>query len=734
MKHNPDRSVLSRKLRSAATAIGSFYAGCKEFVAAQYAYLVQKCTSIAHYALLHLKQLWLHAKRWGRMGLARLQIWRGSGKWLASFWRQSVWPWICKTARWIGYWIARGAQRAYIFYKSTALPALRVMRAKPWFRAGVTVSSLVVQLGLLAASGLAMVLATAFLYFSPRIPVADSLLQVQLPTPLKIYTADSKLIGEFGEQKRSPIQYEDLPPLLVQAFLAAEDDDFFSHAGVDIYALGRATWQLISSGGQIRSGGGTITMQVARHYLLSRDRTFYRKFREVLLAIELEQRFSKKQLMEFYLNGVFFGNRAYGIRAASQVYFDRDPKDLTLAQIALLVALPKAPSRLNPFRSPARALVRRNWVLRRMLFLGYIDQQTYDLAVATPVRLADDEYVAELDARYVAEMARIELVNRFGPQIYRNNYRAYTTIDSRMQQAAAKALANGLKEHDKRHGWRRPDSLKEYFSISSLEKIAKRDLTDFGELEQLLSQDEALEQDEGVLDLLDRLGEFPTIGNQRPLLVLLVDPAQFWALSPEARIEVFDWQEQRLSWARPRLEADGDPDVLGAQPRDFQDLLDTGDVIYADYSDTDSQPFLIQLPETEGAVVSLDPRSGAILSLQGGFSFQRSKFNRATQAKVQPGSALKPFLYLGALEFDNTPATIYDDAPVVFEDYSLEERWRPKNSSGRFLGPVRLREALVHSLNMVSIRLLESIGIEKLHTYISDTFGFAPEQMPKNLS
>ena len=590
----------------------------------------------------------------------------------------------------------------------------------------------ILHLGLLGLGGASMLIVGAWFYFSPRIPPADSLLEVELQSPLLVYTADAVLIGEFGEQKRRLIPYEKLSPLLIQAFLAAEDDDFFNHSGVDYPALVRAAMELVLSGGQIRSGGGTITMQVARNYLLNRDRTFYRKFREIFMAIELEERFSKEKIMEFYANGVFFGNRSYGVAAAAQTYFDREADQLTLPEMALLVSLPKAPSRLNPLRAPALAKIRRNWVLSRMEALGYIDEEAFVAARNAPIWLSSGSGSAQLDARYAAEMARSEAVARFGRQIYKGGYKVYTTLDSGMQKAAVQSLQAGLIAHDRRHGWRPPPNLAELFSKDTRQHIADRDLTGFARLDSSLAESGRIGEIDDILSVLDQLAKYPNLDNRRPGVVLVVDRSKFWVLTRDGRIEEVTWQPNDLSWARQRRDPE-DPDNLGYPPRSFEDLLRTGDVVYLKYGE-DEPIRLTQIPQTEGALVSLDSPTGAIRSLVGGFHFQRSKFNRAVQAHLQPGSVFKPFLYAAALENGDTPASIYDDAPVVFEDLQLEDIWRPENSSGRFVGPTRLRDALVYSLNMVSIRMLEALGVEQLHNYLNRTFRFPAERMKKNLS
>lgn len=611
----------------------------------------------------------------------------------------------------------------------------RQSKAYRWLYATLHIKTVraLLHMAVLGFCGLIMVMAGAWLYFSPRIPPADSMLEVRLQAPLRIYTADGQLIGEFGEQKRRPITYELLPPMLIHAFLAAEDDNFFNHSGVDVLALVRASAQLLLSGGEIRSGGGTITMQVARNYLLTRDRTFYRKFREILLAFKLEERFSKQKLLEFYINGVFFGNQSYGIVAAAQTYFNREPAELSLPEIALLVSLPKAPSRLNPFRAPLKAKIRRNWVIRRMHKIGYLDEATYLQAVEAPVWLFRGNNLSSLDAGYAAEMARIEIIEKFGRDLYAGGYNAYTTIDSRMQQAAVSSLQLGLFEHDRRHGWRVPQSLVELFSEQTMERIAARDLTYFSRLSKMISSSGHLDDaDSDIVAALDRLSQLPGLGDDRPVLVLVVDAARIWVLTGDARVEELRWQPGELNWARERLDPE-DPDSLGLIPRNFQSLLKTGDVVYVRYREGEP-PRIVQQPQTEGAIVSMDPRTGAVRVLVGGFHFRRSSFNRVVQAGLQPGSVFKPFLYAAALHSGNTPSSIYDDAPVVFEDKQLEDIWRPENASGRFFGPTRLREALVFSRNMVSIRMLETLGIEPIHRWISQTFSFPSEQLQKNLS
>jgi penicillin-binding protein 1A len=502
--------------------------------------------------------------------------------------------------------------------------------------------------------------------------------------------------------------------------MAAEDARFYEHFGVDIKGLARAAIELVSTG-EIQSGGSTITMQVAKNYFLSRDRTFIRKFNEILLALQIERELDKNRILELYLNKIYLGNRAYGIAAAAQVYYNKPVAELSLAQMAMLAGLPKAPSAFNPLANPDRAMIRRNWILGRMRDLGYITPDAHELAVSAPITASYNSTETEVDADYVAEMARSEMVRRFGEDAYTDGYTVTLTVDGEKQQVATEALRDGLEAYDRRHGFRGP----------------------IGQIDQ-----ETL----ATSELADLILNYPRIESLLPAIVKEVDDESGKVSVHARRIGPATMPFETMTWAR-RYKTEN---LTGPEPEKPSDVVSTGDVIYvraqnpaqaspeADAEDNPPQiderdepaevtVALAQIPRVEGALISLEAKTGAIQALTGGYSFGQSKYNRAIQARRQPGSTFKPFLYLSALESGMTPATIYNDAPIVFDDSELETAWRPQNSSGQFYGPTRLREALYRSRNLVSIRLLRDLGIEKTLDYLAQ-LEIPTENMPDNLS
>lgn len=531
-----------------------------------------------------------------------------------------------------------------------------------------------------------------YYYFAPQLPDVEALREVRFQTPLRVYSADNKLIAEFGEKRRTPIGYQDIPEDFTHALQAAEDSRFFDHFGIDVKGLFRAALQLASTG-QIQSGGSTITMQVAKNFFLTRERTFSRKFMEILLALRIEQELGKEEILELYINKIYLGHRAYGIQAAATVYYGRPIKDLSLAQLAMIAGLPKAPSAYNPLSNPKRALERRDWILGRMLSLGYIDNDRYQTAVSEPVSARYHGSDIELEAPYIAEMVRAELYEQYGEDLYTEGLRVFTTVDSRLQNSASAALRNGLMAYSERHGYR---GAEQHHDIANL---------DASELAELLKKT-------------------PTFGGLTPALVTQVNDKSAKLLTEEGEIEI-DWKG--MQWASPYKSVN----YAGPAPKQASDILMTGDLVRVIRSDEGW--LLRQIPQAQGAIIALNPSDGGILALSGGFSFALNKFNRATQAYRQPGSNIKPFLYTAALEYGFTPASIINDAPVVFHDVSLESNWRPENDNGTFGGPTRLREALYRSRNLVSIRLMRALGIEKAREFIL-RFGFSPERFPQNLS
>ncbi len=540
--------------------------------------------------------------------------------------------------------------------------------------------------------GLLLSFSGAYLYLSPTLPSVDSLRSIQLQIPLRVYSSDGKLIAEFGEMRRAPIRFADIPPEFIQALLAAEDDNFANHYGVDLTSLVRAATQLLKSG-HIQSGGSTITMQVAKNYFLTSERSFSRKINEILLALQIERELSKDEILELYVNKIYLGNRAYGIEAAAQVYYGKSIRDVSLAQMAMIAGLPKAPSRFNPLVNPARSKERRDWILGRMLKLGRIDQARYDQAIAEPIDASYHVPTPEVNAPYVAEMARAEMVGRFGSEAYTEGFRVTTTVPSDLQEAANNALRGGLMEYDQRHGYRGPESRFPGMTRESwTQELAKQ----------------------------------RTIGGLEPAIVTQVEKSGLLVLTRGGKEETVGWDS--MKWARPFLNTNS----LGPRPQQPADVAQVGDLIRVQRQ-ADGNLLFVQQPAAQSALVSLDPENGAIRSLVGGFSFEQSNYNRAVQAKRQPGSSFKPFLYSAALDNGFTAASLVNDAPIVFVDEYLDKVWRPKNDNNTFLGPIRLREALYKSRNLVSIRLLQAVGIEYALNYIS-RFGFNKQELPRNLS
>lgn len=532
-----------------------------------------------------------------------------------------------------------------------------------------------------------------YLYLNPKLPNVETLRQVKLQTPLRIYSSDNRLIGEFGEQRRTPVAYNEIPPLYIHALLSAEDAQFYQHNGVSIRGLLRAVSELLRSG-RIQSGGSTITMQVARNFFLTSNQTFARKFNEILLALQIEQELSKAEILALYNNKIYFGSRAYGIQAAANVYYGENIDALSLAQLAMIAGLPKAPSANNPIANPKRALIRRNWILGRMLKLNHIDQNTYEAALSEPLSAEYHGLTPELYAPFVAELARLDAVQRLGKKAYTDGYKVHTTVSAHLQEAAQKSVVNGLLTYDWRHGYRG----------------AERNLSELPLDEQLAI-----------------LNDTPAYGELEPALVLEVnEQAAKVILSSEAIVELL-WEDD-ISSARPYI----DENRRGPSPKTMSDVLTPGDIIRIRVP-AEGGWVLSQLPEAEAALLAIDPQDGAIQSMVGGFDFQQSHFNRITQATRQPGSSFKPFIYMTALENGFTPATIVNDAPIVIEDASLEGTWRPENDGGTFLGPTRLRKALYRSRNLVSIRILRTLGMEKTHASL-ERFGFNKSNLPHDLS
>ncbi len=531
-------------------------------------------------------------------------------------------------------------------------------------------------------------------YILPGLPDISTLSDTRLQVPLRIYSTQGSLLGEFGSKRRQPTTLEEIPEPLLQAVLAAEDDRFFEHLGVTWQGLVRATLNWIRTGKRTQ-GGSTITMQVARNFFLHREKTIKRKLDEIFLALKIEREINdKNKIMELYLNKIFFGQRAYGIAAAAEVYYGKKLEELTLAQSAMLAGLPQRPSTNNPIRNPRSAIIRRNYVLSRMQKLGYINQEQYQGAVREPVTARQHSPPLQVEAPYIAEMVRAELLDLYGEESFYDGYRVTTTIEDRLQTAANQAARTALLEYSRRHGFH---GAEQHYKL-----VAETDW------DHLLSQ-------------------HATFGDQYPALVTRL--GQRTAEIYLAGIGTLNIDWPGLAWARKYV----DVDRRGSQPAQPSDVLRVGDVIRVQENEQ-GQWELSQLPRVQGSLVSLRPIDGATLALVGGFDFRLSKFNRATQTRRQPGSGFKPFLYSAALESGHTAASIINDAPVVYEGVGADGKdWRPQNYKGKSYGPTRLREALVHSRNLVSVRLLDLIGIHFFKAYL-ERFGFETAQMPNSLT
>ena len=530
----------------------------------------------------------------------------------------------------------------------------------------------------------------------PALPDVNTLKNIQLQTPMSVYSRDGLLIAKFGEKKRIPTQYENVPSTQIKAFLAAEDKDFFQHSGVDFIGLVRAAGQLILTG-EKKQGGSTITMQVARNFFLTKEKTYIRKIREILLSFIIENQLSKQEILTLYLNKIYLGHRSYGIAAAAQVYYNSSLEELSLAQQAMIAGLPKAPSAFNPITNPERALTRRNYVLNRLLKLNYITQSDFDQAIAEPISAGLYSASVQLEAPYVAEMVRNEVYNMYGDEIYSNGMHVYTTLESSHQRAANQAVKKALHQYDRRHGYR---------GVLGHINLDEINLTDF---------DTSL------------LSSYQKIGETEPAIVISLSKDSLQAITSDNKTIDITWEN--LKWASPYI----NENAQGKQPKTPSDILAAGNIIRI-RQQPDSETFeLAQVPNVSGAFVSMDPTDGALTALVGGYDFYSGKFNRAYQAKRQPGSGFKPILYAAALSKGYTPATLINDAPVVFNDAGLERQWRPENYSGKFFGPTRLRDALTHSRNLVSIRILRDIGVKYTRTFAS-RFGFQPKTLPNNLS
>lgn len=534
-----------------------------------------------------------------------------------------------------------------------------------------------------------------YIYLDKQLPDVDELKSVQLPIPMRIYTNDGQPIAEFGELHRNLVRLNEVPNLMVKAFLATEDQRFLEHHGVDFYGLLRAAAEVLLTGSKIQ-GGSTITMQVARNFYLSREKTFLRKFTEILLSLKIEREFTKEQILELYLNKIFLGNRAYGIAAATQVYFNKTLKQLTLPEMATIAGLPKAPSVINPLVNPIAAKQRRDHVLMRMYELGYISKAAYQSALAIPMLThAQTNTGGMIKAPYVAEMVRDMMYKSFGEDIYLKGYNVYTTINAAQQIAADQALRVTLLAYDKRHEYRKPKN------------IAPLDANK-------------------VTHTLNALHRVASINGLDAAIVISVTDQVITALLVDNQMIFIPWQG--VAWTVPHV----DMTNLNPPPESLKSKVHVGDVIRVELTANNTWE-LSQIPKVQGALVALNPQTGAISALVGGFDYNISKFNRVVQAERQPGSGFKPFIYAAALAKGYTLANVFNDAPLVFDIPGRDEPWRPQNDNHIFSGPRRLRIALVKSINLISVRLLQAIAVPYVLTYVK-RFGFNSKKLPRNLT
>jgi len=578
----------------------------------------------------------------------------------------------------------------------------------------------------------------------PELPETDSIKDIRLQVPLRIYTQDSAALAEFGEERRTPLKQEDIPHFLVKAVLAAEDTRFYEHFGVDFKGLMRAAVHLLKTGRK-EQGASTITMQLARNIFdkeIGFEKSYIRKFKEILTAIQIESELDKDEILRLYLNKIFLGHRSYGMAAAAQVYYGQPLSALTLAQYAMLAGLPKAPSKYNPLSNPERALIRRNYILKRMNQLGYIDEITYLTAKEEPVTAKRYTFSRDFEAPYIAEMVRMYMRENYPDDTYTGGYKVYTTINTHLQNTAQTALRQTIQNYDYRHGYRGALAHVDLVSLELTEELANQPVA---EGETRLTQKDLW---------LGALEDYHPYVDLQPALVIAIEEKSALVLNKEGEAIVLDWDA--LSWARRYISDTRQTNP----PKQAADILKLGDIIMIQAiiedepktTDTETKNEikeeqdktqtivktkkwrLSQIPKVSGALVSLDSKTGAILALAGGFNYydsKRGKFNRVIQAKRQPGSNFKPFVYSAALEYGYTPASIINDAPVVF--HYGKKTWKPENYGHKFHGPIRLRKALAKSKNLVSVRLMQDLGINKTLEYVK-RFGFNPDELPHNLT
>ncbi|MCG7549712.1 penicillin-binding protein 1A [Pseudoalteromonas sp. Of7M-16] len=542
-----------------------------------------------------------------------------------------------------------------------------------------------------------LILIGLYFYVKSDIPSVKVLKDVQLQTPMQVFTRDGKLINQFGEKRRIPVKITDVPEPMLNAFLATEDNRFYEHFGIDPIGIVRSFIVLVSTG-QKKQGASTITMQLARNFFLTREKAYIRKVKEIFIALHIERLLSKDEIFELYLNKIELGHRSFGIGAAAQVYYGKELNELTLPQMAMIAGLPKAPSALNPIRNPTRAKARRNVVLGRMLAEKYITQAEYHAAINAPITAKRHGAEIELYAPYISEMVRAYMVEKYGTDTaYNSGFRVYTTVDAADQAAAQQALINNLHDYDKRHGFRGPNA--RYWQPEETPWTTQQ--------------------------ITARLKKVKAIAPLHAAVVTALEEQTASVVMPSGNTVTLDWAA--MNWARAYITERRQ----GRAPKVASDILAPGMQIWV--RQVEQKWVLSQLPQPASALVSLDPQSGQIKALVGGYSFKQSQYNRAVQAKRQVGSNIKPFIYSAALEGDYTLATIINDAPINHWDNSLGVAWRPKNSPDVYSGPIRIRRALAQSKNVVSIRLMRGVGLNNTADHILK-FGFSDEDVVRSES
>jgi penicillin-binding protein 1A len=561
--------------------------------------------------------------------------------------------------------------------------------------------------------GIAILLGTYF-YIKSDLPSVDVLKDVRLQTPMRIFTQDGKLISQYGVKRRIPLTLEQIPEQLKQAVIATEDSRFYDHPGIDPIGMMRALVNLVVTG-EKGQGGSTLTMQMARDFFLTREKKYIRKIREIILAWHMEQLLSKQEILALYLNKVELGHRAFGFGAAAQVYYGKSLNELTLAQIATIAGLPQAPSALNPISRPERSVVRRRIVLLRMLDEEYINREQFDQAVSAPVTAKKYGAEIDLDAPYLADIIYSEMIELYGKdEAETGGYQIYATTSSDLQAAAQKAVRRNLHDYDERHGYH--GAVKQLWSTD----INNDQNGQISELEgsALNNSDQWSEE-----QMLTYLQDVKTFESMHPAIVVKVNEKDIIIFNQQGKYSIIDWDG--LDWARPFI----NDAKQGPVPKKASDILQAGALVLIRQREDDLHWQLAQYPQASGAFVALDPKNGAAQAVVGGYSFYQSQFNRATQAKRQVGSNIKPFIYSAALENGYTLASVINDAPITQWQSGSGNAWRPENSPAEYDGPIRMRVALTKSKNVVSVRLLRAVGLANIAEYLT-RFGFDKDDIP----